>query len=98
MLGGIGVPELLIIFVIILVLFGGKKLPEMGAGLGKAIRSFKEGMSGSPEAEKKDDHASAEASAGKAPDAVRELPREADAAPPAPVAEKDKAREPARKG
>lgn len=38
---GLGVQELLIIFVIIMVLFGAKKLPEMGRGLGKGIREFK---------------------------------------------------------
>lgn len=37
----LGVQELLIIFVIIMVLFGAKKLPEMGKGLGRGIREFK---------------------------------------------------------
>jgi len=41
MIGGLGVQELLIVFVIALVLFGGKKLPEVGQNLGKALRSFK---------------------------------------------------------
>jgi sec-independent protein translocase protein TatA len=38
---GLGIPELLIIMVIILIIFGSGKLPEIGAGLGKAIRNFK---------------------------------------------------------
>ncbi|MEE9147987.1 MAG: twin-arginine translocase TatA/TatE family subunit, partial [Candidatus Tectomicrobia bacterium] len=38
---GLGIQELIIIFVIIMVLFGAKKLPEMGKGLGKGIREFK---------------------------------------------------------
>jgi sec-independent protein translocase protein TatA len=38
---GLGVQELILIFVIIMVLFGAKKLPEMGRGLGKGIREFK---------------------------------------------------------
>jgi sec-independent protein translocase protein TatA len=38
---GIGMPELIIILVIILIVFGAGKLPEIGAGMGKAIRSFK---------------------------------------------------------
>jgi sec-independent protein translocase protein TatA len=38
---GLGIQELVIIFVIIMVLFGAKKLPEMGKGLGKGIRQFK---------------------------------------------------------
>ena len=38
---GIGMPELLIIMVIVLVIFGAGKLPEIGAGVGKAIKNFK---------------------------------------------------------
>lgn len=41
---GIGMPELIIILVIILVIFGAGKLPEIGTGLGKAIRGFKGGL------------------------------------------------------
>jgi sec-independent protein translocase protein TatA len=41
MIGGLGIQELLIVFIIALVLFGGKKLPEVGQNLGKALRSFK---------------------------------------------------------
>ena len=40
-LGSIGPTELIIIFVIILLIFGGKKLPELAKGLGKGIREFK---------------------------------------------------------
>lgn len=46
---GIGMPELIIILVIILIIFGVGKLPEIGGGMGKAIRNFK---SASKEAEK----------------------------------------------
>jgi sec-independent protein translocase protein TatA len=42
---GIGTQELLIILVIALVLFGSKKLPEIGSGLGRAIRNFKRAVS-----------------------------------------------------
>lgn len=42
---GLGTPELFVILGIAFLLFGGKKLPEIGAGLGKAIRSFKNGLS-----------------------------------------------------
>jgi sec-independent protein translocase protein TatA len=38
---GIGVPELLIILVIILIIFGAGKLPEIGSALGKGIKNFK---------------------------------------------------------
>jgi len=44
---GLGVQELLVLFLIVLVLFGAKRLPEIGAGLGKAIRSFKDGVTSS---------------------------------------------------
>ncbi len=41
MIGGLGMPELIIILVIILIIFGAGKLPEIGAGLGKGIQNFK---------------------------------------------------------
>ena len=41
---GLGAPELMIILTICFVIFGGKKLPELGAGLGKGITSFKKGL------------------------------------------------------
>ena len=41
---GMGMQELLVIFGIALLLFGGKRLPEIGRGLGKSIASFKEGL------------------------------------------------------
>jgi sec-independent protein translocase protein TatA len=43
-IGGLGIWEVLLIFLVIAVLFGARRLPEVGAGLGKAIRSFKEGL------------------------------------------------------
>ena len=42
---GIGMPELIIILVIILIIFGAGKLPEIGSGIGKAMRNFKQGVS-----------------------------------------------------
>ncbi|MCP3943548.1 MAG: twin-arginine translocase TatA/TatE family subunit [Desulfobacteraceae bacterium] len=41
MIGGLGMPELIVILVIILIIFGAGKLPEIGAGLGKGIKNFK---------------------------------------------------------
>ncbi len=41
---GLGMSEVLVIALIILLLFGGRKIPEMMRGLGRGIRSFKEGM------------------------------------------------------
>lgn len=41
---GLGIQEILVIALIILLLFGGKKIPELMKGLGEGVRSFKEGM------------------------------------------------------
>lgn len=41
---GLGMQEILVIALIILLLFGGKKIPELMKGLGKGVKSFKEGM------------------------------------------------------
>lgn len=46
---GLGTTELILILVIVLVLFGAKKLPEIGSGLAKGIRSFRKNMSDEPE-------------------------------------------------
>lgn len=43
-LGNMGGPEILIIALIILLLFGGKKIPELMRGLGKGVSQFKKGM------------------------------------------------------
>lgn len=41
---GLGMQEILIILVIVLLLFGGKKIPELMRGAGKGVRAFKDGM------------------------------------------------------
>ena len=46
---GIGTTELLIVLGIVVVLFGARRLPELGSGLGKAIKNFKGGLSGKDE-------------------------------------------------
>ena len=43
---GISLPELLILLVVLLLVFGAKRLPEMGRSLGKGMREFKDGVSG----------------------------------------------------
>ena len=43
-IGGIGMQEVLLIALGVLLFFGGKKIPELMKGLGKGVRSFKEGM------------------------------------------------------
>ena len=52
----IGTQEILLIALIILLLFGGKKIPELMKGLGKGMKSFKDGMNGKDdEPDKKDE-------------------------------------------
>ncbi|MBW1615143.1 MAG: twin-arginine translocase TatA/TatE family subunit [Deltaproteobacteria bacterium] len=51
---GIGMPELLIILVIIMIIFGAGKLPEIGAGLGKGIKNFKKATSEPKQDKEKD--------------------------------------------
>jgi sec-independent protein translocase protein TatA len=46
---GVGLTELLVILGIVVLLFGARRLPEIGAGFGKAIRNFKSGVSGQDE-------------------------------------------------
>lgn len=43
---GVGMQELLFIVLIVLLLFGGKKIPELMKGIGKGVKSFKDGMNG----------------------------------------------------
>lgn len=43
-IGGIGMQEILLIVLVVLLFFGGKKIPELMKGLGKGVRSFKAGM------------------------------------------------------
>ena len=42
----LGLPEILLIALVVLLLFGGKKIPELMKGLGKGVKSFREGMKG----------------------------------------------------
>ena len=63
---GLGVPELMVILVIALVIFGPSKLPQIGSGLGKAIRDFKKGVTDS-----EDD----EATKDRKKEASKDLPR-----------------------
>lgn len=69
---GIGLSELLIILVIVLVVFGGGKLPEIGAGLGKAIKDFRKATSEPEEIDLRDkspkDGSGAAEAKGSAPD------------------------------
>lgn len=53
-IGGLGFQEILLIALIVLLFFGGKKIPEMMKGLGRGVRSFKEGMNDTSKDEVKD--------------------------------------------
>ncbi len=46
-IGGLGLQEILVIALVILLFFGGRKIPELMRGLGRGVRSFKEGMNDS---------------------------------------------------
>jgi sec-independent protein translocase protein TatA len=56
-LQNLGAPEIIIIAIVILLLFGGKKIPELMKGLGKGIKNFKEGVKGVEDDIKADDTA-----------------------------------------
>lgn len=46
LLAALGTPEILVILVVVLLLFGGKKIPELMKGLGQGIKEFKDGQNG----------------------------------------------------
>ncbi len=55
-LGNLGTGEIIIIAIIVLLLFGGKKIPELMKGLGKGVRNFKDGVKGLEDDIKLDDN------------------------------------------
>lgn len=50
-IGPIGIPELLIILVVVLLIFGPKNLPKLGSALGKTVKNLREGMGGDKESD-----------------------------------------------
>jgi sec-independent protein translocase protein TatA len=52
-MGRIGLPELIIILMIVIVIFGANRLPQLGKGIGSAIKNFKDGMRDDETAERK---------------------------------------------
>lgn len=60
MFGRIGIWQIVLIVIVVLLLFGGKKIPELMKGLGKGVKSFKDGM--------KDEEASPDPSKGRGED------------------------------
>ncbi len=53
-MGSIGVTELVLVFVILLLIFGGRKIPELARGLGSGIRNFKDSLQGDESQDKQD--------------------------------------------
>lgn len=49
LLGNLGATEVILIVLLVLLLFGGKKIPELMRGIGKGVRSFREGVDGKDE-------------------------------------------------
>ena len=58
LLGTVGTPEVIVIAFAILLLFGGKKIPELMKGLGKGVKSFKDGVKGLEDEINSDDDSS----------------------------------------
>lgn len=54
MFGSLGLPELLVILVIVIIIFGASKLPQLGRGLGEGIRNFKDSIK--PDEQDEDDN------------------------------------------
>jgi sec-independent protein translocase protein TatA len=52
-MGGLGAPEIILILIVVLVLFGGKKIPELMKGLGKGMKEFKDAQNGENSTEEK---------------------------------------------
>ncbi len=65
-LPGVGFPELLLILLVVLLLFGPKRLPQLGKSLGKTVRSIREGVEGKFDEENEDDSESSKSEAKKA--------------------------------
>lgn len=55
LLAGLGTPEILLILLAIVLLFGGKKIPELMRGLGKGVKEFKDAKDGSGDSSEKED-------------------------------------------
>ena len=55
-MGDLGLPELLVIFGIALLIFGPRKIGELGKGLGEGIRHFRSGLKGEPEVARAPEH------------------------------------------
>jgi sec-independent protein translocase protein TatA len=79
-MAGIGLPEILIVLVIVLIVFGPKRLPQLGRSLGGGMREFKDSVTGKTRDEDDDEEDRPRLDAGTRPSAT-------EAATPEPVAE-----------
>jgi sec-independent protein translocase protein TatA len=50
---GLGMGELVVILLLVVLMFGGKKLPQLGSSIGESLKNFKKGMKGEDDDEKK---------------------------------------------
>ncbi len=81
---GIGGPELMMVMFVVLLLFGGQKLPELAKGLGKTMREFKKAASGVEDEFKRAIEETPTASAPPVQPALKNPPPAAPLDPPAP--------------
>jgi sec-independent protein translocase protein TatA len=92
MFGSIGMPELIIIFVIALIIFGPRKLPELGRSLGKSIAEFKRAsndLKSTLEEEIRMEEQRTAIDAAKASSAAKQAAAATEAEPPAPIRKAD---------
>jgi len=82
MLGGIGAPELIIILVIVLVLFGPKRLPQLGKSLGQTMKALREGAEGKLDDEAADTAVASSDASSKSDASAKEAQVEASATKP----------------
>ena len=66
-IGPLGIPELLIILLVIMLIFGAKRLPEIGSSLGKGIRTFKSALMGEDDKDSEDKRPTAKANEENGP-------------------------------
>jgi sec-independent protein translocase protein TatA len=62
-MGSIGWPEILLVLLVVLLLFGATRLPQLGRSMGQGIRGFKQGLKEDPPADDEDQHDDADAEA-----------------------------------
>lgn len=56
LLGGIGTTEIILIVALVVLLFGGRKIPELMKGIGKGVKSFRDGMNGKDDSEQEQEN------------------------------------------